>query len=80
MLATKLAEKQIELEDNYAKRRELWKAGGAQKTTKRTITNRSTGGDSYEVVTTEDTKEYADLKDSAKGLIPEIKVCKDNWA
>lgn len=72
VLATKLAEKQIELEDNYAKRRALWKAGGAQKTTKRTITNRSTGGDSYEVVTTEDTKEYADLKDSAKGLIPEI--------
>lgn len=72
VLATKLAEKQIELEDNYAKRRELWKAGGAQKTTKRTITNRSTGGDSYEVVTKEDTKEYADLKDSARGLIPEI--------
>lgn len=72
VLATKLAEKQIELEDNYAKRRELWKAGGAQKTTKRTITNRLTGGDSYEVVTTEDTKEYADLKDSARGLIPEI--------
>ena len=72
VLATKLAEKLIELEDNYAKRRELWKAGGAQKTTKRTITNRSTGGDSYEVVTTEDTKEYADLKDSARGLIPEI--------
>lgn len=72
VLATKLAEKQIELEDNYAKRRELWKAGGAQKTTKRTVTNRSTGGDSYEVVTTEDTKEYADLKDSARGLIPEI--------
>lgn len=72
VLATKLAEKQIELEDNYAKRRALWKTGGAQKTTKRTITNRSTGGDSYEVVTTEDTKEYADLKDSARGLIPEI--------
>lgn len=72
VLATKLAEKQIELEDNYAKRRELWKAGGAQKTTKRTVTNRLTGGDSYEVVTTEDTKEYADLKDSARGLIPEI--------
>lgn len=72
VLATKLAEKQIELEDNYAKRRELWKAGGAQKTTKRTITNLSTGGDSYEVVTTEDTKEYADLKDSARGLIQEI--------
>lgn len=72
VLATKLAEKQIELEDNYAKRRALWKAGGAQKTTKRTITNRSTGGDSYEVVTMEDTKEYADLKDSARGLIPEI--------
>lgn len=72
VLATKLAEKQIELEDNYAKRRELWKAGGAQKTTKRIITNRSTGGDSYEVVTTEDTKEYADLKDNARGLIPEI--------
>lgn len=72
VLATKLAEKQIELEDNYAKRRELWNAGGAQKTTKRTITNRSTGGDSYEVVTTEDTKEYADLKDRARRLIPEI--------
>lgn len=72
VLATKLAEKQIELEDNYAKRRELWKAGGAQKTIKRTIINRSTGCDSYEVVTTEDTKEYADLKDSARGLIPEI--------
>lgn len=72
VLATKLAEKQIELEDNYAKRRELWKAGGAQKTNKRTITNRSTGGDSYEVATTEDTKEYADLKDSARRLIPKI--------
>jgi TP901 family phage tail tape measure protein len=72
VLATKLAEKQIELEDNYAKRRALWKAGGAQKTTKRIITNRPTGGDSYKVVTTEDTKEYADLKDSARGLIPEI--------
>lgn len=72
VLATKLAEKQIELEDNYAKRRELWKNGGAQKTTKRTVTNRSTGGDSYEVVTTEDTKEYSDLKESARGLLPEI--------
>lgn len=72
VLATKLAEKQIELEDNFAKRRELWKAGGAQRTTKRTVTNRSTGGDSYEVVTTEDTKEYAALKDSARELLPEI--------
>lgn len=72
VLATKLAEKQIELEDNYAKRRELWKAGGAQKTTKRTIISPSTGCYSYEFVTTEDTKEYADLKDSARGLIPEI--------
>lgn len=73
VLATKLAEKQIELEDNYAKRRELWKAGGARKTTKRTVTNPSTaGGYSYEVATTGDTKEYADLKDSARRLIPEI--------
>ena len=72
VLATKLAEKQIELEDNYAKRRELWKAGGAQKTTKRTMAYLSAVGASYEVVTTEDTKEYADLKDSARGLIPEI--------
>lgn len=71
VLATKLAEKQIELEDNYAKRRALWKAGGAQKTTKRTFTYLS-GVGSYDVVTTEDTKEYADLKDSARGLIPEI--------
>ena len=62
VLATKLAEKQIELEDNYAKRRALWKAGGAQKTIKWNIINHSTV----------DTKEYADLKNSARELIPEI--------
>ena len=76
ILASKLAEKEIKLEDNYAKRRDLWANGGAVKTTKRTVTNFKTGGDSYEVVSQEDTSEYSALKDEARGLIPEIEELK----
>lgn len=64
VLATKLAEKQIELEGNFAKRRELWAKGKARKVTYNPLTK------SYD--TQQDSKEYADLKDSARGLIPEI--------
>lgn len=75
LLASKLAEKEIKLEDNYAKRRDLWANGGAVKTSKRTVTDRA-HGDTYEVVTQSDTDEYSALKDEARGLIPEIEELK----
>ncbi len=75
VLASKLAEKEIELENNYSKRRDLWKSGGAVKTSKRTVTDRA-HGETYEVVTQQDTEAYSDLKDEARGLIPEIEELK----
>ena len=74
VLATKLAEKQIELEDNYAKRRELWKNGGAGHTTpKVNVVDKDSG----EVIGTSggnfvESDELKALKDGARGLIPEI--------
>lgn len=65
VLATKLAEKQIQLEDNYAKRRDLWKSGGAQSL--QNVWN----GKSWEKKNV-DTDAYTALKDEARGLIPEI--------
>ncbi len=75
VLASKLAEKEIELENNYGKRRDLWKSGGAVTTSKRTVTDRA-HGETYEVVTQKDTDAYAALKDEARGLIPEIEELK----
>ncbi len=71
VLASKLAEKQIELENNYGKRRDLWKSGGAV-TTSKSIVIDTKDDKAHEVVTQKDTKAYAALKDEARGLIPEI--------
>lgn len=76
VLATKLAEKQIELEDNYAKRRDLWKNGGAGHTTpKVNVVDKDSG----EVIGTSggnfvESDALKSLKDSARGLIPEIQA------
>ena len=78
VLASKLAEKQIELENNFAKRKELWKKGGAGHTTP--IVNivdkdsgqiiGESGGDFVE------SESYKALKGEARGLIPEIEELK----
>lgn len=65
-LSVKLAEKQIQLQDNYDKRKNLWKSGGAQ-TTKTWKTGPGTS-----VSRTEDTQEYTDLKNEARELLPSI--------
>lgn len=76
VLATKLAEKQIELEDNYAKRRDLWKSGGAGHTTpKVNVVDKDSG----EIIGTSggnfvESDALKSLKDSARGLIPEIQA------
>ncbi len=63
-LSVQLAEKQIQLDANYEKRRELWKDGGAQKKIK--------AGGLIKYTKTVDTPEYTALKDEAKKLIPSI--------
>ena len=63
VLASELAGKQIELENNYAKRRELWSSGSAQEAKYNVLTKK------YDIV---GSKEYEALKDSARTLIPEI--------
>ena len=78
VLASKLAEKQIELEYNFAKRKELWKKGGAGHTTPVVnIVDKNSGqiigeagGDFVE------SGSYKALKDEARGLIPEIEELK----
>ena len=72
LIASKIAEKQMLLEENFSKRRDLWKSGGARKTTKHAVVDTQTDRVSY-YDTTEDTDEYKDLKKEARGLIPEIK-------
>ena len=71
VLSTQLAEKQIMLQDNYDKRRDLWKSGGARQTTTRVVGTSSTGA-TYTATYQEDTKAYTDLKNEARGLLPEI--------
>lgn len=76
VLSTKMAEAQISLEENYAKRRELWLKGKAQNTYTRYVTNRQLGESfSYEVK--EDTPEYAALKKAAAGKPAEIRYLQD---
>ena len=79
VLSTKMAEAQISLEENYAKRRELWLKGKAQNTYTRYVTNRQLGESfSYEVK--EDTPEYAALKKAAAGKPAEIRYLQDEIA
>ena len=74
VLASKLAEKQIELENNYAKRKELWKNGGAGHTAP--VVN-VVDKDSGQIIGQSggnfvESDAYKALKDEARGLIPEI--------
>lgn len=71
VLATKLAEKQIQLELNYENRRKLWKDKKAVRTVSRAVGTSSSGQVST-VTYQEDTEAYKDLKDEARGLLPEI--------
>ena len=67
LLASRLAEKQIQLESNFERRRELWRRGEAQ--TQQHVLNLATGkGETVGV----DTKAYAALKDEARRLIPAL--------
>jgi TP901 family phage tail tape measure protein len=75
VLASKLAEKEIKLEDNFSKRRDLWANGGAVKTTKHAVIDVQTDKVSYYTVQT-DTDEYTALKKEARELIPEINELK----
>jgi TP901 family phage tail tape measure protein len=71
VLSTQLAEKQIQLESNYDKRRELWKSGGAQITHRRGIYD-SMGNKLDEHVTHEDTEAYTGLKNEGRELLSTI--------
>ena len=67
LLASRLAEKQIQLESNFERRRELWNRGEAQ--TGQYVLNLATGkGETMQV----DTKAYAELKQEARRLIPTL--------
>ena len=70
-LAAKLAEKQIKLEDNYSKQRELRDTGSAMKTTKGIVVDTQTGKASS-FTRQQDTKEYAVLKREANTLATEV--------
>lgn len=72
VLATKLAAAEIQLEENYAKRKALWESGGAQRKVVNTTPD-PFGGSIGFTVSTEDTKAYTDLKNEARTLIPNIK-------
>ena len=71
VLSTRLAEAQLELEENYLRRRELWAKGQAQRTEKRVAVDTQTDKvTSYEV--RYDTAAYAALKKAAAGKPAEI--------
>ncbi len=67
VLASKLAAKEIELQDNFDKRRELWKRGEAVDTTSIKL-----GPGLGSATRRTDTSAYAELKDEARELIPSI--------
>ena len=78
VLASKLAEKEIELENNYSKRRDLWKSGGAGHSAP--VVN-VVDKDSGEIIGQSggnfvESGAYKSLKDEARGLIPEIEELK----
>lgn len=73
-LSTKLAEKEIQLQENFDKRKDLWKQGNAQKTYK-TDTWVDADGRVHEATTaTVNTQEYANLKSEGADLIKDIKA------
>lgn len=64
--AAKIADVQMKLDENYQKRADLWKSGNAVKTYKYKVRDYMNGGDSYDVVRTEDTSDYAALKSEGR--------------
>ena len=79
VLSTKMAEAQIFLEENYARRRELWLKGKAQTSYTRTVTNRQLG-ETYTYEVKENTPEYDALKKAAAGKPAEIRYLQDEIA
>ena len=79
VLSTKMAEAQISLEENYARRRELWLKGKAQTSYTRTVTNRQLG-ETYTYEVKEDTPEYAALKKAAAGKPAELRYLQEEIA
>ena len=79
VLSTKMAETQISLEENYARRRELWLKGKAQTSYTRTVTNRRFG-ETYTYEVKEDTPEYAALKKAAAGKPAELRYLQEEIA
>lgn len=71
VLSTRLAEAQLELEENYLRRRELWAKGQAQRTEKRVAVDTQTDKvTAYEL--RYDTAAYAALKKAAAGKPAQI--------
>lgn len=71
VLATKLAEKQIQLEADYAKRKEMWEKGQARKTVNQSYVTPSGYTMSYSYET--DTDDYKKIKAQDAQLIADIK-------
>ena len=71
MLSTQIAEKQVQLEADYDKRKELWESGKAQETRTKSVGSSNTGyvqTVSYKA----DSKAYKEIKDRDAGLIQDI--------
>ena len=71
IIATKLAEKEIELEANFTERRNLYKKGKAKTRARKTHYNSKTGTYNEYLGPLKDTPEYSDLKEAAVPLIKE---------
>lgn len=72
VLSSRLAEAEIELEDNYMKRRELWNSGKARRVETHAVVDTQTDKPTVFKMYY-DTKEYTALKNAAKGKPVEIK-------
>lgn len=75
-LSAKLAEAEVKLEENYQKRRDLWKNSGAQKTIKTDAWVDQDGRVHEATTATVDTSEYSSLKEEARPLVKEITALK----
>lgn len=73
-LSTKLAEKEMQLQENFDKRKDLWKQGNAQKTYKTDAWVDADGRVHEATTATVNTQEYANLKSEGADLIKDIKA------
>lgn len=71
VLATRMAEAQIKMEENFAKRRALWESGGAQ--TKKTGIHVDENGNTSSFSYMADSDELKQLKEEARPLVAEYK-------